>query len=92
MGVFETNPTLTYKERKREKHESTRVISNACQNTPSDKTLDNHRRKHASPSNPRPWMTSKPIGAACHANTFYIFDPLAMDMGKGHRPRVCNAS
>ena len=92
VGRYETNPMLTYKDRKREKHESTHGTSNACQNIPSDETPNNQRRKHASPSTPRPWMTSKPIGTACLANIFCISDPIPMDTGKGHRPRVCNAS
>lgn len=48
VGVFETNPMQVQKERKREKHESTRGTSNACQNISSDEILDNHLREHAS--------------------------------------------
>lgn len=33
-----------------------------------------------------------PIVTACFAIIFYISDPLAMHMGKGHCTRVCNAS
>ena len=92
VGTSETNPMQVQEERIREKHESTCMTANECRNVRSDKTIDIHLRKHASPSTPQPSMTSMPTRTARFASIYFISDPLAMHKGKGHRPRIGNAS